>query len=656
MALIVVLIVSSLGAGYLLLIRSVSRKGTASLEISQSFYLAEAGLAEAFHAVRIGRSGQLGSETEPALYGNGLLWVDAITTPDGHVDLRSTAAVGTARSSLALVVEPTEVSLGFFSDEDMVIESVLMTDGYDSGAGSYEGQVAGDELEIDPSYPYLMIDETNGIMFYEGLFYRFVGMDGNTFTYDETMNIDQALAMAEELGTGLEFNGFVSGDGTDGYDAWATDEYHAIIDFLTSLPYQAGADEGGDPIESVLGPTTGDGGLLGSNGNVLFAAPDETVEVFGDIESGPNSSTHSGTGVVVAGDWTTRGETVDLPPVTVPEVDRAGSVSHDGLLPFLISPGCCGFASVNITADAQLVIRGPATVVIDRLTLAPGASLELDTRNGAVSLYITEALDLQPGSIVSTPGETPDELAVQVGPIPTRRNAGAPVKLQATAQFYGTIYSPGTDVYVGSDFEVFGAIAARKLTIAAGARLHFDAQGAGDSPIPRVVSWKIVETPDVMKNRGDIFRMLELNRSELLPLTESHDLAAVTIELRYLDKSGIERVYAGSEADLDWGQVAEVLNVDRDSGLGAGEDDQGQDEDGVIPTGIRPGMQTKIDARTEGGFPNGGSVFVDTVIANYLPLSAEEWSAIYDIPHELDSAEMTRLREADIAACGTGGL
>lgn len=64
-ALVVVGVVSSLGAGYLLLSRSIVRRNTASLETTQAFYIAEAGLAEAFQAVRMGRTGQTARSSRP---------------------------------------------------------------------------------------------------------------------------------------------------------------------------------------------------------------------------------------------------------------------------------------------------------------------------------------------------------------------------------------------------------------------------------------------------------------------------------------------------------------------------------------------------------------------------------------------------------------
>ncbi|MFT5050184.1 MAG: hypothetical protein ACI8QZ_001580 [Chlamydiales bacterium] len=670
LALMVVAFVSSLGAGYLMLSRALASKHKVTQEVTKAFYLAEAGLAEAFHAVRMGRTGQLGSLEQPAVYGPGLVWVDATESADGHVELHSTAIVGTTRSSLAFVVEPVDLSLGFFSDEDLVIESVLLADGFDSEIGDYSVQISGQELIVDPTYTWLMIDETNNILFYEGNFFRFLAMDGYTFTWDEDFPYEEALALERASRGQLDFSGFIREEA--GYDPWASAEYLAIVAALSAKPYVAVEGETGEVITSELGPTTGDSGLIGSNGDVLFEDPDAVIEIFGDVRTGPASAT-SGP-ARVTGDWTSRGEAVDLPPVEVPDVRLAPPILHDGLLPLLISPGTSGFKSLEVATDAELILRGPATVVIGNLTLQPGASLELDTRDGDVALYITGGLDLQAGSFVTTPADAPDQLTVQVGAIPSNAIA-APVQLNASASFHGTIYSPDSAVHVGGSFEVYGSIAARQLTIGAGARLHFDDTGFEDSPIPRVISWKVLEVPAAIKGHGDIMRMLGLGRQDLRAMTDAHDLASVTISVVFLDHGGIQRVFSGSEADLDWDTVAEVIRVERDpmrtrreseldspnsepSGSASdSNEDVDQDNDGIssIPTGARAGVASAISDR-DGLIAKAIEDRLLTGPAPFLPLSQEEWGAIEAIPNTTAPKQLDDLRTNDIFAGGTGGV
>ena len=154
LALVLVMVVVALGAAYLQITTAVSSRQTNESDALRSFYLSEAGLAEAFHAVRVGRTGQVGSEIAPAMHGDGLLWVDATETVDEQVRLESTALCGRGRTTLALVVEPVEVPLGFFSEEDLVVDNVLLVDGFNSEEATYEkltgGTGGGGQGPLDP--------------------------------------------------------------------------------------------------------------------------------------------------------------------------------------------------------------------------------------------------------------------------------------------------------------------------------------------------------------------------------------------------------------------------------------------------------------------------------------------------------------------------
>ena len=56
----------------------------------------------------IAKTGNVGSETEPAVYGDGLLWVEATDLGDNLVQLESTGMWGSGRATLGLVVERIE--------------------------------------------------------------------------------------------------------------------------------------------------------------------------------------------------------------------------------------------------------------------------------------------------------------------------------------------------------------------------------------------------------------------------------------------------------------------------------------------------------------------------------------------------------------------
>ncbi|MCP3917338.1 MAG: hypothetical protein GY711_17465 [bacterium] len=216
------------------------------------------------------------------------------------------------------------------------------------------------------------------------------------------------------------------------------------------------------------------------------------------------------------------------------------------------------YTSLTVLADAELVVQGPCTLVVGTLALQAGAEMTFDTTDGDVTLYVENAIDLAPGSQVSTPALRPEDVSIQVGEIAAAPGV-VPVNLEATSDFHGTIYSPDTAVQVGSEFEVYGSMVAKSLELAPGVRLHFDNAGFDGSPLPRLLSWRIVEIPAIAQDRRDPFTALGVAPEDLEVLAEAHDLAGVYLAISYLDHDGTVRSFSGLEEDFDWLDVAQVL-------------------------------------------------------------------------------------------------
>lgn len=143
LALIAVVTVSFIAASFLQLSSAVTRSQVQSIERKKAFYLAEAGLSEAYAGMCVGKTGEVGSQENPALFGDGLLWVEAQDLDETHVQLDCTAMVGSSKALLSLVVERGELGmayLGLFSDGDLVIPAGTSVDSYDSSLGDYESQ------------------------------------------------------------------------------------------------------------------------------------------------------------------------------------------------------------------------------------------------------------------------------------------------------------------------------------------------------------------------------------------------------------------------------------------------------------------------------------------------------------------------------------
>ena len=123
-SLFVAILLAGLGAGLVQLQTSVTQRHLASIDRARALYVAEAGLAEATHALAQGRSGAIGVANAPARHGSGLYWVEAHDAGDGQLRLVSTGIVGRSSSSVEATVDPTVNVLGaagFFGEEEVVL-------------------------------------------------------------------------------------------------------------------------------------------------------------------------------------------------------------------------------------------------------------------------------------------------------------------------------------------------------------------------------------------------------------------------------------------------------------------------------------------------------------------------------------------------------
>jgi hypothetical protein len=92
-----------------------------------------------------------------------------------------------------------------------------------------------------------------------------------------------------------------------------------------------------------------------------------------------------------------------------------------------------------------------------------------------------------------------------------------PARIDSTGDFYGSVYAPSAALTLTSQLELFGAIAAKQLTIANGTNVHFDralsAPRNGEGALPELLCWRLVELPDVplVQMRLDPLSVMEMN-------------------------------------------------------------------------------------------------------------------------------------------------
>jgi hypothetical protein len=483
-----VLAVATLSAGMLQIGNAVNRRQASATNVKLAFYMAEAGLAEAYQGLSIGKSGNVGTENLPARFANGLFWVEATENADGTVTLDSTGMVQNGRAELSLVVEPrlaSVASLGVFADSKLSIEPGMLIDGYDSGATEYEQSL----LEIS------------------------LGAGG--------------------LGIGV--GGLGGGDGLGGLGL-------------------GGSGPGSTPPAPL--------GKLGANDDIEVSGTQALPTVIhGDLTPGPGKDVKTEGKVTINGSTLPAEAEIELPSPTLPSCAPSPGVEHAGAVPHVILSGSYQMPFLRAVSGAEIVIQGPATLVLDQLSLEGGAGLTFDTAAGSIEIYVTELLSFEAGTAIASTGQNAADVAIQVP------EGSEPVLLAATGQFYGVIYAPESDVEVRAPFEVFGSLVGDELTFVGPVKLHFDRhleELAQELALPRIVSWRILSlsNPPALTQVMDPFAYVGVAPAACPLPAKAHEDQMITVKYKLLGGL-LTLTYNGLESAFDWSLVGEVESLVR---------------------------------------------------------------------------------------------
>jgi len=206
LAMIVVLTVAALAAGMLQLSTAVTRRQVSAVNTKLSFYMAEAGLTEAYAGLTSGHTGNVGSEAAPVAFGEGLFWVEATDNLDGTTTLRSTGMTGNGRAVLSFVVKRESVSaasLGIFGVDGLTVSPGVTLDGFDSHEAEAAAQVPVGEPAPPPA-PTLGRLSSNGPITITGTERAPVLIDGDVTTGPGlTAQIDGAVTITGATSTAL---------------------------------------------------------------------------------------------------------------------------------------------------------------------------------------------------------------------------------------------------------------------------------------------------------------------------------------------------------------------------------------------------------------------------------------------------------------------
>ena len=248
----------------------------------------------------------------------------------------------------------------------------------------------------------------------------------------------------------------------DSYDSAESDYAEALRDRVRDAPY------------------AGDAGHVRSNGDVRL---DANAKVFGDVTTGENGEAYVQSNAHVDSSTTRATEPLEMPPVEIPDLPAGPAMRVPDRSMQVLGPGTIRLSELTVGRSATLVLQGPATLVVDGFRAETQATIMVDGKGGPVTLIGTGEFRLDPTADWRSVAKNPQELSLKL------TGSGA-ASLTGRGEFFGTVYAPNADLSVDGSLEVFGALAARSVSLGNYARLHYDQAVGPASPGPefRVVS------------------------------------------------------------------------------------------------------------------------------------------------------------------------
>lgn len=531
---------TAVAAGAILgLSTATSGRQSAAVDNKRSFYIAEAGLSEAYAGLSAGQTGHIGTAEAPAKVGEGLVWVQASLIDDEHMRLRSSALCGKGQAALEIIVQRVVQPAGIFSDEPLDLDVPFLIDGYDSTTGSYDDQATeGSGAAGPPTY----VHPATGVALLIDLHAEYIGEPSviQLWELPSAHACYKPFSKVTILGV---------------YPAGYVADYLAATGYVEPPPPPR-PPRGSPPppppppvAAGSLGVHTTGGGVLGSNGDIQLGS-NVPAEIYGDVEPGAGYS-FDGTAEVsgVAGG---RSEALVLRAVFVPDVELQGALNVSAGVPLVVPSGILGYAGLHAGAGALITVQGPATLVLGELELEAGATLVLDNADGAIEITVVGSVDLDPAAVVQTESEIPADLLLQVA-------GDEPASLAAVSQFHGLVYAPEAEVSIGRDFEIYGVVVAHSLDLAPYARLHFDSGYAGVA-LPTLMGWRLVDMPHELD--PSLLSQLTENPGAFSSPDDAQLIGQYMVKAGYLAADGFRKTYTGPLDGWDPSDVVTMLTIE----------------------------------------------------------------------------------------------
>lgn len=236
-----------------------------------------------------------------------------------------------------------------------------------------------------------------------------------------------------------------------------------------------------DSYNSSLGPYSdankAHNGHSGSNGNIGLRS---NSRIHGSAQPGPGGSVSILGNAVVTGSTAPAPSNFELPPIEFPASPGADNYTLNGTATLL--PGLHQLNQVRLNSNAVLTINGPATVVCSTMELRSNSQIIVNAAGGPVEFYVEGDFKLLSNAQIYSTTYKPSDVKlflngdniidpdtdVQVDPQDDE------LAFNSNSRVYGVMYAPNAFVEINSNFELFGALIARRLHLDSNSKVHFD--------------------------------------------------------------------------------------------------------------------------------------------------------------------------------------
>lgn len=214
-------------------------------------------------------------------------------------------------------------------------------------------------------------------------------------------------------------------------------------------------------------------GDVGSNGTVTM---EQNSKVWGDATCGPSSTTTVMGNAVCTGATAPSSTPFSMPAVTLPFAVGTSNVTVNTTL--TLAAGNHAVADFVAKSNTVTTVVGPATIVFRNFQLRSGSQFLVDNSNGPVVIYVQDDFVLGAGTTMRASNYRPSDLEINL----LSNNIINPavvvelddLDFNSNAKIYGTILAPNASVEIDSNFELFGALMARRVDLDSNCRIHYD--------------------------------------------------------------------------------------------------------------------------------------------------------------------------------------